>query len=373
MFRLKRFQNDISSMRSHHWKYYLDAYDSCYYNCKYCLYYSKKVTHSNMLLSEIESDFLEIQDVKGIVYLGATADVYQPHEKETLYTRNILKLCLKYNVPLFIVTRSNLILRDIDILKELSRKGMVEVSITINTKNIRFRNCIEPNTILHESRLNVAATLSQNGIKTSFHFSPILPYLDNENEINEMLMEMCKTGCSCIYACIFGMSKSAKGIFIKHLKKFDVKYAKKILEIYSQDNSNTNTLSPPDEDVFKIMNAMSTFCNTNKIPFICAQIPDLDTTVRENGIFQYKLPTVGDIVHHFEKLSLNTIYFSNLDEYFETFCAVDNYYRDSVKKYWKNGELFKNSKFVKRVVSNSIIYIKSDEALIDTSVMSCSD
>ena len=81
---LHRFQTTLETIRSHHWRYYTDVYLGCYFNCLYCLYRGNTSCATDIkvkvdipqLLSELKTE------PKGVLYIGATTDPYQPAEKE---------------------------------------------------------------------------------------------------------------------------------------------------------------------------------------------------------------------------------------------------------------------------------------------------
>lgn len=106
--------------------------------------------------------------------LSSVTDAYQPIERKYQLTRAILKVLLKYDFPVSILTKSDLVLRDIDLLKQFSHS---EVGLTVTTLDEKVSRDFEPAAALPEKRLATLAKLHNNGIKTYAFISPILPGL----------------------------------------------------------------------------------------------------------------------------------------------------------------------------------------------------
>lgn len=370
---LKRFQSSISSIRSHHWKYYADIYLKCSFNCKYCLYHSQNTKNTTFCKKDIETKFneeLNKYNEKGILYLGATSDIYQPIEGNERNTRKILELILKYEIPTFLITRSNLILNDLDILTKLSQKGLIEVSITINTRNDDFRNFFEPLTISHHDRIKLAGKIADQGIPTSFHFSPLIPFLDTTDELIEIIRDMNSVAHKCIYACMLGIEKENADFLFDTLSKYDIVLLQKIQNSYTF--AEDGTITPKNDVVLNHMQPLADYCKKHSIPFSCAQIPALDTVCRTGGIFEYKLPTIGDINYYFSTNNYKRINLSELIKYLLNFSAVDLIYLKSILEYWENKELLLNTRYVPFENNKKVIYYEVDSDInLGVSVMKC--
>lgn len=118
------------------------------------------------------------------VMIGSVCDPYQPAEKEFQITRSLLEVCLKHKNPVYIGTKSNLILRDLDLLSEISKVASVEAGLTITTLNEEIRSKIEPRASPSEKRLEAIQHLTAAGVHVGVLFMPIFPYLtDTESNI----------------------------------------------------------------------------------------------------------------------------------------------------------------------------------------------
>ena len=81
------------------------------------------------------------------ITLSGNTDCYQPAEQKLKITRQLLEVCLKYNQSVVIITKNALVCRDIDILKKMAAKGLIEVCMSITTLNEDLRRALEPRNI----------------------------------------------------------------------------------------------------------------------------------------------------------------------------------------------------------------------------------
>jgi DNA repair photolyase len=127
------------------------------------------------------------------ITIGANTDPYQPAEKSLQVTRQLLEQFLKYRHPVNIITKSNLICRDLDMLAELAQMKLCSVAISIPTMNDDLKRIMEPRVPAAGARLRALETLSNNGVPTSLLIAPIIPAI-NDNEIESILAAAAKAG-----------------------------------------------------------------------------------------------------------------------------------------------------------------------------------
>jgi len=160
--------------------YSLNPYRGCQHNCAYCYVPNVlridrtewgKFVYAKSNIPNVLSD--EIRKKKpGIVGISTVTDPYQPVEKKYKLTRYCLEQLLKYDFPLSIQTKSDLILRDQDIISKFSK---VELMMSIGTLNDQEREKLEPYSSSIQNRLNVLKKYSDIGVDTSVFFGPIYP------------------------------------------------------------------------------------------------------------------------------------------------------------------------------------------------------
>lgn len=125
----------------------------------------------------------EIADIRDI-FLGSITDSYQPLEAEHKQTRQVIEVLISHELPFTILTKSDLILRDIDLFKGYK---WCRVGVTITSFDETFRKDLEPFTATYDERIEVLATLKKNGVSTYLSGEPIMPV-----EVSNPLEIVCK-------------------------------------------------------------------------------------------------------------------------------------------------------------------------------------
>ncbi|WP_206455760.1 PA0069 family radical SAM protein [Aurantimonas marina] len=192
---------DISFDRS------VNPYRGCEHGCVYCF---ARPTHAYMGLSaglDFESrlfakpnaaELLERElskpgyEVKSIA-IGTNTDPYQPVEKTWRIMREILEVLEAANHPVGIVTKSALVLRDIDILQRMATKGLAKVALSVTTLDRTLARAMEPRAATPAKRLEAIKTLSAAGIPTMAMMAPIIPGL-TDSEIERVLESVSTAG-----------------------------------------------------------------------------------------------------------------------------------------------------------------------------------
>lgn len=175
---------------------YCDSRSNCYHVDNFDVPKGKKYA-----LEILESELIKIKDSKkGVIGIGAMSDTYNPLEKMYNQTRGALKLISKYNFGVSIDTKSDLILRDIDLLKEISGKNNCIVKVTITTPNDELSRKIEPNVCVSSRRFQVIKELNENGIYAGIMLNPVLPFItDREEDIKEIVKLAYENGAKFIH------------------------------------------------------------------------------------------------------------------------------------------------------------------------------
>jgi DNA repair photolyase len=187
------------------YRYDLNIYRGCEHNCVYCFaQYSHKYLDSEEFFDDIyyKKDIVNILDKemssrnwKGkMINIGGVTDTYQPIEKDKKLMRDILKLMIKYENPINICTKSDLILRDMDLLKELSQKTVVNIASSITCKDEKIRIKLEPNSPSTKKRFKVLETIKkETEATTGILMIPIFPYITDSVENIEYIFKKAKS------------------------------------------------------------------------------------------------------------------------------------------------------------------------------------
>lgn len=177
--------------------YTLNPYSGCSFGCNYCYaaFFSRssdeRENWGNWL--KVKENALQLLSkwrkkpmINKTIYISSVTDPYQPIEKELELTRNILKELLDYHKPrLVIQTRSQLVTRDIDLLKQFE---VVQVNMTVTTDSEDVRKAFEPHCSSNKSRLKAIKEVTDAKIQTCITMTPLLPVLDAEKFVDELLL-----------------------------------------------------------------------------------------------------------------------------------------------------------------------------------------
>jgi DNA repair photolyase len=173
--------------------YAINPYIGCGHACRYC--YARFMTrwyHQGEkwgCFVDVKSNAVERlraeapRKMLGVILLSSVTDPYQPAEGKYEVTRSILRVLREYDFPVQILTKSSLILRDLDVITELHE---VEVGITLTCMNDSVRRVFEPGASTIIERLDALKKLSEVGVATYAFLGPLLPYLCEER-LEELL------------------------------------------------------------------------------------------------------------------------------------------------------------------------------------------
>ncbi|MFC4347472.1 PA0069 family radical SAM protein [Kordiimonas lipolytica] len=185
----------------------INAYRGCEHGCVYCF---ARPTHAFLGLSpglDFESKLfakpnaaeLLKQEIsrKGYVAkpiaMGTNTDPYQPIEKERRITRELLKVLMEHDHPVTIVTKSRLVVRDLDLLAPMAEKGLVKVALSVTTLDRKLARAMEPRASTPQRRLDAIRLLSDAGVPTGVMFAPVIPAL-NDHEMEAVLSAAAHAG-----------------------------------------------------------------------------------------------------------------------------------------------------------------------------------
>ncbi len=176
-------------------EYALNTYRGCAHACIYC--YAPSVLHWDkgkwgelvevkINLPRILSKELRVRK-KGVVGLGTVTDPYQPAEKKYEISRRCLELLRMNDFPVCIQTKSSLVLRDIDLLKEFKN---IEVGVTLTALDDAVMEKMEPGASSVSERLRALVGLRDNGIKTWVFFGPVMPHITEVDSLVDAIADV---------------------------------------------------------------------------------------------------------------------------------------------------------------------------------------
>jgi DNA repair photolyase len=185
----------------------INPYQGCEHGCIYCyarpshsyldlspgldfetqIFY--KPNAAAQLLTQWESKSYTCKPIT----IGANTDPYQPAEKTFEVTRQLLELFVEHRHPVSLITKSNLITRDLDLLKELAQRNLCSVAMSLPTIDDKLKRVMEPRVPSSASRLKTMEILARNGIPTSALLAPLIPAI-NDHEIEAILSAVVDAG-----------------------------------------------------------------------------------------------------------------------------------------------------------------------------------
>ena len=170
-------------------EYQIDPYIGCEHYCYYCYVlnqaetdWTREILIHEDITGQMSAELDQISPQR--IYMGYYSDPYQPCEAECRQTREVLKLLSEKGFSASILTKSDLVVRDLDVLTEMDHPT-VGVSVAFNDNHIRRK--FETNTVDNEARIDALCKLRKEGIETYALICPIIPYITDVMLLINML------------------------------------------------------------------------------------------------------------------------------------------------------------------------------------------
>ena len=183
-----------------------NAYIGCLHDCAYCYakwYCKRDEIRVKLNAPEILKKELEKRIAKGKprepVCFGSISDPYQAIERTYEITRRMLEVCDELSYPVFIVTKSDLVARDKDVLASLAKRNLVAVNFTITAVKAKLLRKVEPQSPSNNRRFEAMKTLTQAGVPCNLYLSPIFPYISDEL-VPSIIRKASQNGAKCCAA-----------------------------------------------------------------------------------------------------------------------------------------------------------------------------
>ncbi len=255
--------------------YSMNMYQGCEHGCIYCYArnshefwgYSAGMDFERRILIKKDApklleELLKKKSWKACpIVMSGNTDCYQPAEQLFKITRQCLEVFLKYKHPVGIITKNALVLRDLDILKELSKNNLIAVNISITSLSEDTRRVLEPRTATIKKRLETVKVLSEHGIPVNVMLAPIIPSI-NSHEILALAKAVSEVGALSIAHTIVRLNGAIGEIFADWISKTMPDRADKVLhQIESCHGGNLNdsrygTRMRGEGEIAKHINAM---------------------------------------------------------------------------------------------------------------------
>jgi DNA repair photolyase len=185
----------------------INPYRGCEHGCIYCY---ARPAHAYMGLSPgldfesklffkpeagalLERELSKPKYVPEVIHIGGNTDPYQPQERKLRVTRSVIEVLSRFNHPFSVISKSALILRDLDLLASMAERNLVRVALSITTLDRMLARSMEPRAATPEKRLDAVRRLSEAGVPVIVMFAPVIPGL-NDHELEAVLERSAEAG-----------------------------------------------------------------------------------------------------------------------------------------------------------------------------------
>jgi DNA repair photolyase len=225
----------------------INPYKGCAHGCVYCF---ARPTHAYLGLSpgaDFESRLFAKPNaaellarelsapgyVPKVIAMGTNTDPYQPIERQLKITRAILEVLRDHRHPVGIVTKSPLILRDLDILAPMAEEGLARAALSITTLDRKLARTMEPRAATPQRRIDAIRELTRAGVPASVMFAPVIPAL-NDEELEAILATATEAGASTAGYVLLRLPLEIKDLFREWLEEKAPGRAKHVMSLIRQ-------------------------------------------------------------------------------------------------------------------------------------------
>jgi DNA repair photolyase len=230
----KSLLNRCVSKRAMPFTWTINPYRGCEFGCRYCY---ARYTHEFMEMHdgvEFEQKIYVKQHAAGLlrhelrrvksdeaVALGTATDPYQPAERRDEITRGILEEFARHRgYQLGIVTKSNLIERDLELLQQVAESNQVSVHVTVTTLNTELARILEPRAPRPDLRLDAVRALARAGLRVGISCSPVIPGItDSPRDIEALIQAAADAGADYVFANPLFLKPCSAAVFLPFLEQ----------------------------------------------------------------------------------------------------------------------------------------------------------
>ncbi|MBD3212298.1 MAG: radical SAM protein [Candidatus Lokiarchaeota archaeon] len=246
-------------------RYTANPYSGCEHVCIYCdarsqRYYLTQDFEDEIIIKDKFAKKLELTIknssslLTDVIGPGGVCDAYQPIEKKVKNTRKLLKVLMKYGFPVNLATKSDLVTRDIDLFKQISKDTWCTIGFSVSTMDEEVSRLLEPRSSPPQARMSALKDIKQKApeIQVGTYFMPIIPYLEDDFEqIERVIKESRNAGAQFIlFAPGLTMRDKQQEFFIAKLRKSKYRdIVKPLLKLYEKNSDN--------DELYKYLNQMN--------------------------------------------------------------------------------------------------------------------
>lgn len=359
-----------------------NIYRGCTHGCVYCYaacthYYMKASPNefSSKIFVKINSPEVFEKELrkynhtkkKSVIIIGNISDVYQPIEMKYRLTRKILELCSKYDFPCFIETKSQLILKDLDIIEELAEKELIGIGMTVTSYDDKFTKLVEPfvpkhkyvhSETIQKERILTLKKLSSIGVDTYLHITPYFPEITDRN-IEKIISDASDANVGNVIMAPLELSGYIWNRFSKSLKEKFADLIPIYEELYFERGRKLGgRISTSEDHHYSLEKKVSSLCKKYGIGYWAFTNPQFNTA-KISGAYKLRYPILLDY-WNLAKENKKITYKDTL-ELANNF-QIDKKYTKALREYWTNGKLFEGIHGIKKMdTRGEIYYIYAEE------------
>jgi len=295
-----------------------NIYRGCTHGCVYCYaacthYYMKsspnefsakifvKINSPEVFEKELKNITMERK--KSVIIIGNISDVYQPIEMKYRLTRKMLELCLKYDFPCFIETKSQLILEDLDIIERLADRELIGIGMTVTSYDDEFTQLVEPFVPKHKyvhaeniqkERILTLKRLSSIGVDTYLHITPYFPKV-TDRDIEKIIADASDANVGNVIMAPLELSGYIWNRFSNRLK--NEKFAD-LIPIYEdlyfdKGRKLGGRISTSESEHYSLEKKVSSLCKKYRIGYWAFTNPQFNTA-KISGAYKLRYPILLD-------------------------------------------------------------------------------
>jgi len=241
----RRLLNRTSERMPFQWT--INPYRGCEFGCVYCyarythefmeldtvLAFERKIFAKRFFAASLAAELRKI-DRKDWIAIGTATDPYQPAERRFEVTREILKVfAAGRGRKLSVTTKSDLVLRDLDLFQEIARSNIFHVNFTLTTLDEKLARLLEPRAARPELRIASARSLAQAGIQVGVFPNPVMPLLnDSEESLDALAGAAAEAGATFLGGGLLFLKPCAKQVFLPFLERHFPRLAPEYERLY---------------------------------------------------------------------------------------------------------------------------------------------
>ena len=225
----------------------INPYRGCEHGCIYCY---ARPAHAYMGLSPgldfesklffkpeaarlLEAELSKPRYRPEFIHIGGNTDPYQPQERRLRITRQVIEVLSRFNHPFSVITKSALILRDLDLLAPMAQRDLTRVAISVTSLDRRLSRSMEPRAATPEKRIEAIRRLTDAGVPVTVMFAPCIPGL-NDHEMEAVLERAAQAGASGAGYVALRLPLEIKDLFREWLETDHPDRARRVMSLVRQ-------------------------------------------------------------------------------------------------------------------------------------------